>query len=138
MCRISLPLLCLIATGCGSGALPFQLASVKGTVTYKGKPLEKGLIRFLPDTEVVDGQVAGKMAFSNISQGSYSIPAERGATVGKNRVEIVGYRETGKTTQVETAIIKEEVQFLPEKYNTSSTLSANITPGENTLDFDLE
>jgi hypothetical protein len=45
-------LLCLGACwGCGaegSGALP-PLIPVKGKVTYKGKPLTKGLVKFQPD-----------------------------------------------------------------------------------------
>lgn len=128
----------MLCLGCGSGALPFELVPVKGTVSYKGKPLVKGLVRFIPDTQSADGQVAGKMAFANIKDGSYSIPADRGATVGKNRIEILSYRATGKTTQVENSTIEVEVQFIPEKYNTNSTLSEMVKRGENVIDFKLE
>jgi len=130
--------LCLIPAGCGSGALKYEPAGVSGMVTYQGEPLEKGLIRFIPDTQVIDGQVAGKPVFASIQAGQYKVPAEHGAAVGKNRIEIVSYRKTGKTMQMEETIVDEEVQFLPERFNTDSTLSAEIQPGENSLDFELQ
>ncbi|SFI46289.1 hypothetical protein [Planctomicrobium piriforme] len=132
-------LLCLVLAGCGgSKKLEFQQAAVKGAVSYKGAPLETGLIRFIPDTKPVKGQVAGKMAFANIERGTYSIPVERGATVGVNRIEIISNRETGKATQIENSLVKEVTQILPAKYNTESTLSVDVKPGENTQDFNLD
>jgi len=95
------------------------------------------MIRFVPDTEVVKGQVAGKPVFGRIENGSYEIPADRGPTVGINRVEITAYRGTGKTTKEEDAVIEEQVQFLPSNFNTNSTLSADVTAGENPINFDL-
>jgi len=128
-----------IATiGCGNGKLKYTTATVDGTITYKGKPLESGQIQFIPDSVPQQGRVPGKLAFSKIENGRYQIPTERGATVGKNRVEIVSYRETGKESRVEDSITKDTVQILPPKYNTDSTLSADVKTGANTLDFDLE
>jgi len=128
----------LLMPGCGGGGLKYEMASVKGTITYKGKPLETGLIRFIPDTKPVEGQVPGKMAFANIEAGTYSIPAERGATVGRNRVEIISNRETGKSMRVENSVIPETEQILPAEYNTRSTLTEEVKPGENTFDYQLE
>lgn len=131
--------LCLLLAGCGrSGPLKYEPAAVSGKVSYKNEPLEKGLIRFIPDTEVIGGQVAGKPVFANIQAGEYNIPVERGAAVGKNRIEIVSYHKTGKTVQMEDTVVDEEVQFLPERFNTKSTLSADVQPGENQLDFSLQ
>ncbi|MFN3160841.1 MAG: hypothetical protein ACE37I_16110 [Rubinisphaera brasiliensis] len=125
--------------GCwgGSGALPYERAAVSGTVTWKGSPLESGMIRFVPDTEVIKGQVAGKPVFGRIENGNYQIPADKGPTVGKNRVEITSYRKTGKKRQEEDSVIEEQVQFLPDNYNTNSSLTADVTAGENAINFDL-
>lgn len=131
-------LLTIVAlTGCDD-SLAFQRATVSGTVTYKGKPLESGLITFMPDTEMKNGQVAGRPVFLKIENGKYAVPTERGVTVGKNRVEILSYRKTGRTIKEEGNSSDEQLQFIPDSYNTNSTLSADIKPNENTINFDLK
>lgn len=138
--RLALFFVPLVLTACGGGptALEFERAAVRGQVTFQGKPLETGLIKFLPDTPMIEGQVAGRPAFANIKDGAYSIPADKGATVGPNRVEILSYRKTGKKTQMEDTMVEEEVQFLPERFNVESTLAAEIQAGENEKNFDLQ
>jgi hypothetical protein len=132
-------LLCMLLAGCGrSGELKFEKAPVTGNVTYQGKPLESGMIRFIPDSKVVEGRVPGKPTFAKIEAGHYAIPAERGATVGKNRIEIVSYRKTGKVSKMEDTTIEETEQVLPDTYNTATTLSADVKPEANQLDFTLE
>lgn len=129
------------AAGCGQSGMEYTTSQVKGTVSYQGKPLETGKIRFIPDGEVVNGQVAGKAIFANIKDGSYTITAEDGATVGKNRVEIKSYRGSGKmmiASGGEGEKVEEVVQFIPSQYNSESELSVEIKEGENTLDFDLK
>ncbi len=125
--------LTLILMGCGGqSGLEFSTAQVEGTVTYRGKPLETGKIRFIPDGEVVDGKVAGQAVFADIKDGKYSIPAAEGVTVGKNRVKM----------QVSSAGDGEKIevveQFIPDDYNSQSTLSAEIKAGENRVDLDLK
>jgi hypothetical protein len=131
-------LLCSFMSGCGGSGLTYKTATVSGTVTYQEKPLDSGLIRFIPNTPVVDGQVAGKPAFGKIENGTYSIPSDRGATVGSNRVEIVSYRKTGKKTPMEDTMIEETEQILADKYNVKSTLTADVKSGDNKLDFKLD
>ena len=135
-------LLLMLVPGCsGSSELQFSTASVGGSVSFRGKPLETGKIRFIPDGEVIDGKVAGKAVFADIKDGKYSIPAEQGVTVGKNRVEIKSYRGTGKkmvSSAGDGEKIEVEEQFIPSDYNSKSTLSAQIQEGENTVDFELK
>lgn len=74
--------------GCGNsdGALPY--ANVSGTVTYNGKPLEKGIITFSTDgrppsaMDIVDGKFAGQ------------------AMVGSNKVSVIAYRKGAKARAV--------------------------------------
>ncbi|QDV49373.1 hypothetical protein [Gimesia fumaroli] len=135
-------LIILVTTGCGgSSGLEFSTSQVQGTVSYQGKPLESGKIRFIPDGEVVNGQVAGKAIFADIKDGKYTVSAEDGATVGKNRVEIKSYRGSGKmvvSSGGEGQKVEEVVQFIPAQYNTETTLSVEIKKGDNVLDFDLK
>ena len=131
-------LMSAVLVGCGGKSeLKFEQAAVSGTVTWQGKPVEEGLIRFIPDEVNSEGLAPGKPAFSKITNGDYAVPADRGATVGKNRVEIVSFRKTGRMIEEEGTKSEENVQFLPEQYNTSSTLTADIVAGENTVNFDL-
>jgi len=131
-----------VAIGCGgSNEMEFTKSQVQGTVSYQGKPLESGKIRFIPDGEVINGQVAGKAVFADIKDGKYSLSTEQGATVGKNRIEIKSYRGTGRMMVTSAGDGKKEeeiVQFIPKNYNTQSTLSVEIKEGENVHDFDLK
>jgi len=142
----------LTAAGCGGGPNPldYSEAKVHGTVTYNGKPLKTGMIRFIPAGKVTHGQVAGKPIFAKIEDGKYSIvPAKekgKGATVGTNLVQITSMRGTGRmlTTSSESGKEKEEeqIQFIPAKYNTLSSknpeMTVDIKEGDNKFDFDLK
>jgi len=72
--------------GCGdSGGLPRRYP-VSGTVTYNGKPLERGNINFAPD------DAKGRAAGGTISNGRYSLTTQDpddGALPGKYRVSVV-------------------------------------------------
>lgn len=129
----------LLLAGCGgASALEFTRAEVDGTVNYKGEPLEEGLIRYVPDGEIINGQVAGKPIFAKIKLGKYQIPIEKGATVGKNRVEVTRYVEAGKQGNMSGGKAELVKQIIPPKYNSHSILSVEIKEGKNTQDFDLK
>jgi hypothetical protein len=59
--------------------------------------------------------------------------------VGKNKVQIEGYRETGKVYQPPNRghAIPEMAQFLPAKYNKDSTIEIEIESGSNEHDFEV-
>ena len=135
----------LAVIGCGGdAAMEYKEAHVQGAVTFKGEPLESGKIRFIPDGEVINGQVAGKAIFADIKEGEYAFAADQGVTVGKNRIEIFSYRGTGKMEQLsaEEGEIAEPVeqieQFIPPKYNMNSTLSIDVKEEGGVHDFDLK
>src|SRR5206468_3386524 len=65
----------LLLLGCGDS----NLASVSGTVTYEGQPVEKGFISFLPEDR--EANTAG----IDIIKGKYHI---KGMVPGKKRVKI--------------------------------------------------
>ena len=74
--------------------------------------------------------------------GKYAIKAGKGPNPGLCRVEITWKRKTGrkvKNVEISGPPVDETVQGLPPKYNTQSTLTAEIKPsGSNTFDFDLK
>lgn len=129
----------LTVCGCfGGSAENIERAAISGTVTYDGKPLPEGSIQFVPDTDSSGKPLRGKAVQAMISDGAYRLEADRGATVGMNQVLINASKKTGKFQESDgqkTEILK---QYLPAKYNTSSTLKYEVKSGENTADFALE
>ena len=75
----------LVASGCSDDGLGKRYP-VSGTVTYNGKPLEKGQINFLPTAP------DGRSASGDIQAGEYSLTTQTpgdGALPGKYRVTII-------------------------------------------------
>jgi hypothetical protein len=114
--------------GCSSGSQ----VGVEGKVTYAGEPLHFASITFLPTDE--KGIKAGGL----IANGAYKVEPKYGPRPGPHRVEIRWQKPTGKKYKNEFG---EELDVrregLPEKYHTNSTLTADIKPGNNVIDFNL-
>lgn len=130
MFRYSLPLLCVViisTLGCGPSVPVVKTSTVKGQVKLDGKPMATGDILFL-----VTGQTPQILT---VKDGVYSGEA----TVGKARVEVRSYKDAEPVMmggQVVNAGSKEN--FLPAKFNTQTTLSADITAaGPNEFSFDV-
>lgn len=115
--------------GCSSGSR----AGVQGTVTYSGQPLAVGTITFIPTSE------SGIKCGGLIENGAYTVDAKHGLSPGPHRVEIRWAKPTGKKSKNEFG---EELDIrqegLPDKYHTSSTLTADIKSGDNAINFALE
>lgn len=120
-------LLVTAIVGCGPSGP--EMGNVTGTVTYKGKPLTTGTITFIPE--------AGGLptAFADIQEDGTYIGKTRdfgeGVPVGKHRVMIVAVKDNGPEAPVEA--------ILPMKYSSDqqSGLTADVTSGENVVDFSL-
>jgi hypothetical protein len=129
----SLLLLALLApAGCGG-----KVASVSGSVTLDGTPVESGLITFTP----VEG-TPGSGARAQIAKGAYAIDSSMAAAPGTYRVEIAARRKTGKKIPVGSpaprgSMADEEVEAVPARYNKASTLRETLKAGANTVDFEL-
>jgi hypothetical protein len=115
--------------GCSSD----QRVGVEGKVTYGGEPLDVGTITFIPTKE------AGIKSGTLIENGVYKVEAKTGPSPGSHRVEIRWAKPTGKKSKNEFG---EELNIrqegLPDKYHANSTLTADIKPGKNVIDFPLE
>ncbi len=131
LCIVTLAFCC----GCGRIDGPIRVA-VAGNATVDGTPITEGSITFLPMSDT-KGPVAG----SPIVDGRYSIAAEKGPCVGHYRVEIRGSRKTGRQVpapgpnRASSLMVDEVIEIVPAKYNTQSTLVAELKTGANTLDF---
>ena len=118
-------LLLLLPAGCSENGL----VEVAGQVTLDDKPLEKGTISFMP----ADGK--GPSAAAIIEQGAYSVEV----APGEKKVEILGYKSTGKRRYDEndpsSPMIDINKQILPERFNTKTELTREVTPAARQHDF---
>ena len=114
--------------GCGGDGLK----KIHGTVTYRGQPIGKGRITFLPP----DGN--GPSAAIPIVDGKYELRV----TLGRKLVQIDGYKVIGKRPynpyNPSGPMVDDQVQIVPERYNAKSELFREITAGESIYDFDLD
>jgi len=106
---------------------------VAGNVTYQGRPVEDGRIRFIP-IEGTRGPVSGGL----IRDGSYSAGHKGGVPVGVHRVHIEAYRRP-KPDEVDPLEATAKVQYLPRKYNADSELRLRVPSGSKPIaeDFTL-
>lgn len=120
--------LCLfLLIGCGDGG-----ATVSGSVTYDGKPVEHGVVSFLPVG------AAGRSEGAPIRNGQYQIS---GVAPGQHRVVINGSREIGKSYSSEEALrmkatYKVEGNVPDDAIGNGETVE--IAPGFQTRDFELK
>jgi hypothetical protein len=123
----------LLSTGCGKSD-QLQRVLVSGAVTYKGQPVEKGQIRFIP----ADG-TKGPVTVDPIEQGQYTTKNTEGVPVGTHRVEILGYDAKEYASAGTGPGAPPVPQLLPKKYNLQSTLKETLEPSprSQTRDFNL-
>ena len=127
-------LLAVVATGCGGGG-PGRYG-VSGTVTFKGKNLDKGQITFSP------AEQKGMQGGAEIVNGSYKIDAKQGLTAGKYKVSISspegGTSVAAGENPGDPAEVKLPTERIPEKYNAKTELTKDVTDGDNKFDFNLD
>jgi len=122
--------------GCGKTD-PFARQPVKGTITWKGKPIQFGTITLEP----ASGQKTG--ATASIANGAFSIPREAGPSPGAYAVWIHAF-DRGADPPPGTAPGEEgppPKEILPEKYLKNAAGQIDVkqvkdeAPNELTLDL---
>jgi hypothetical protein len=128
------PAMLLLALGCGGGVK--DRGAITGTVKLDGKPVEKGSILFTP-IEGASGTVAG----GEIENGRYQLSEANGPAIGSNRVEIRAMRKTGKMIPKPFSppgtMIAEQIEVIPPRFNSESTLMVDVKAGDNAADFEV-
>jgi hypothetical protein len=121
-----------LLAGCGDNRP--RTAVVRGTVTYKGKPVPNGTVNFIP--------AEGPAATGDIARdGSYSLTTFRkgdGAILGTHKVVVVAMQDqSGVAVEASTPL---PPPIVPMKYTSLSTtdLQADVKDQENTINLVLE
>jgi len=134
--------------GCGDDTGLAKRYPVSGKVTYKGEPVEKGRISFVPTTP------DGRPAAGQIENGRYSLTTlapDDGAIPGKYKVTVLAQEiDTSEMKAIakggqfhhDKAFLKATKTakaLVPSKYSLAETsgLEREVKAQSNSLDFDL-
>ncbi|MDO5554857.1 MAG: hypothetical protein Q4G68_13960 [Planctomycetia bacterium] len=128
----------LLCSGCFKGD-GLNRTSVEGTVTVDGQPVPFGNVNFYPKPGTSCPTIGAA-----IKEGHYIMPKKGGPVPGEYKVQIIANTtKPGKVKnlrgQVEDGLVTESI--LPKKYDPTQggkeTLSATVTEGKNTINFEL-
>ena len=127
-------LLALFLTGCGSSGPEGPTGTVRGTVSYKGKPVTEGLVQFFSGNGIGQGTIS--------SDGTYILgwPGGLAVPVGEYRVSINPPRLPDNDDDPGAAAPVNKDKRFPKKYRVvvTSGLTCKVTEGGNTHDFDMK
>lgn len=128
LCFVGLLLTLPLLVGCpGGGADGMQ--KVTGSVTYNGEPIEDGRVQF----RQVDGD---QRSFSGmIENGKYTIETATGSMLVEVRASKLIPGKFDESNPDEKAPMGK--MYIPEKYNSRTELTANVTAGSGPIDFTL-
>lgn len=117
-----------VAAGCGGDGS--KLHKVTGKVSYNGQPVPEGRILFRNTGD-------GRAYSAPIADGAYEVMCE----AGQMRVEIIASRvipgkfKKGENNEPEPIPVAE--MYIPTKYNSASTLTAEVKTSSTEIPFDL-
>jgi hypothetical protein len=120
-------LLLIVILGCGPDGP--EVATVEGTVTLGGEPLDGALVMFQPS----NGRPS---AGRTDAEGHYTLvysPGREGALPGEHTVTISTFQE-GSSEDGTPKIIER----VPVQYNLETELTEKVEAGANQIDFDLK
>jgi hypothetical protein len=112
----------LLIASCGP-----NVGTVSGVVSYDGKPIPDGYLVFQPEGP-------GKGFGVKVTEGRYQVTAPHGKYIVRITAEKLVPFAGGKDMYGEKVQLQ---QYIPEKYNVNSDLSAEI-PAAGPVDFDLK
>lgn len=116
----------VLLTSCADGGR--ALTEVSGTVVMDGAPVDNGQILF----RRTDGEQKGYEGV--IKDGAYKLQCEQGPV----KVEITAFRVVpGQFTTVNGPKEPVREMYIPEKYNTKTTLTHTLSGSSSTIPFTL-
>ena len=126
-CRPILLLLLLSGSLLGCGP---SVGTVTGEVTIDGKPMESGVISFVP------ADSNGEPVTVDVKGGKYSLEA----VAGEKKVQISAPVIVGKQKEYDgpdAPLMEITQESLPPKYHSATELTFEVKPGSNTKNWQL-
>lgn len=133
---LALVFLIVAVTLAGCAASGPERHKVSGSVQFRGRPLEKGLISFVPEDPA-----RGEFATLPINGGKYETPASNGLLAGKYKVLISSPAGEMKPPGPDDppGISGIQKDLIPARYNEKSDLTREVKAGDpNVFDFELK
>ena len=130
--RVCRGVVCIVFLAGISGCGGIECFPVTGTITLDGNPLADARVSFMPDDELG----VPTMGVTDTG-GVYTLRQtadQNGAPAGSYTVRITTYRE-GKPDAEPP--VPGDPERVPPQYNLRTTLTAEVRPEENILDFEL-
>jgi len=124
----------VIAPGCGGGS-PYEIMPVTGKLTYSDGslvPADQIRVTFVPQAEAIDQKTNARpgIAYLDEETGEFtSMTTSKygdGATVGKNKVQIIGTDENRQPSKA-----------IPRKYADPATSDLEVEVGPGKTHFEL-
>ncbi|MCA9012217.1 MAG: hypothetical protein KDB01_20835 [Planctomycetaceae bacterium] len=123
---------CLLA-GCGGAGDRPELGTVTGVVTMDDKPLPNVWVMFIPSS--------GRTSIARTDEnGAYDLKyleGANGAKIDSHTVSIATYHED-EIEELRYNSQEPVTEPIPAKYNSKTTLKADVVAGANVIDFKLE
>lgn len=123
-------LMALTLSGCGEDPAG---SSVSGTVTFRGQPLDHGVIQFSP----LDNQ--DTQSGAAITAGKYEVPAATGLAPGKYQVRIMsGDKGQNVDEEMPGEPRAPGKELIPPEYNAKAKQTVEVkTDSPNVFDFKI-
>ncbi len=127
-----------IIVGCSSKAddQP-DIGQVTGVITVNAQPLEGATVKFSPE----NGRPSTGTTDALGKYELFYIRDTKGASIGKHKVIISKMIDkpfpSGKILTPEEKVSGNKEESIIKKYNTNTTLTANVKAGANTFDFKI-
>lgn len=131
--------------GCGSD-LP-EIGEVTGTVTLDGKPVKDAKVIYSSDharTSYGKTDDEGKYELTYIRNikgaaiGSHTVSITTGGEEDEDEEQPNEEKEGNTGNGPDGGDTKMKAETIPAKYNSKTTLTAEVKPGDNTIDFTLK
>lgn len=127
---ISLAVVVALPSGCRRSKPNVPFGTVTGVITFDGKPLAQAAVMFEPEN--------GRPSYGTTDgEGKYMLLYRGkpwGAIAGRHTVRITTEGLLEDSPESVPKVIKER---LPKRYHSESTLTADVVPGKNVIDFAL-
>ena len=130
---MSLAIIVSLAVAWGGCSKKDKQFEIRGHVTYDGEPVAEGKVLFMPKDE------SRPQAIAKIVNGEYVTASPGGVFVGGYKVQVFGYRGTGKVQDLGELFGTQEQQeqFIPPKFNHETELIIDIASDKTEYDFEL-